>query len=70
MEVKIELPKLEDLKDINLLAKQVHELHVRWRPDLFFMTEELISSEYLKKLIENQEIFVAKFQEKLLDILL
>ncbi len=65
MEVKIELPKLEDLKDINLLAKQVHELHVRWRPDLFFMTEELISSEYLKKLIENQEIFVAKFQEKI-----
>ena len=65
MEIKIELPELKDFKDINLLAKQVHELHVKWRPDLFFMIEELISEEKLKELIENNEIFIAKLQEKI-----
>ena len=65
MEIKIELPELKDFKDINLLAKQVHELHVKWRPDLFFMIEELISEEKLKELIENNEIFIAKLQENI-----
>ncbi len=65
MELRVELPELKDLKDINLLANQVHELHVKWRPDLFFMIEELISEEKLKELIENNEIFIAKLQEKI-----
>ena len=43
METIIEIPKIEDLKKVNKLAKQVHELHVNWRPDLFLSVDEVIS---------------------------
>lgn len=35
MEVAIDVPKAEDFEVVNQLAKQVHSLHVEWRPDLF-----------------------------------
>lgn len=34
MDVIIELPKMDDLKRVNELAVQVHEMHVQWNQDL------------------------------------
>ena len=56
----IEIPKITDYAKINNLAKQVHELHVNWRPDLFLSVDEVIKKEELKEKIESKEIFVAK----------
>ena len=42
MEIIIEIPKIEDFKKLNELARQVHELHVNWRPDLFLIVDEVI----------------------------
>ena len=58
----IEIPKIVDYIEINNLAKQVHELHVNWRPDLFLSVDEVIKKEELKEKIDNKEIFVAKVQ--------
>lgn len=44
MGVIIEIPKLEDFKRVNELAKQVHKIHVNWRADLFLDVEEVISN--------------------------
>lgn len=60
--MKIEVPKMIDYIKINNLAKQVHELHVSWRPDLFLSVDEVIKKEELKERIDNKEIFVAKVQ--------
>lgn len=38
--MQIELPKIENFKRVNELAKQVHEIHVNWRPALFFSVDE------------------------------
>jgi len=65
MDVIIESPNLNDLNQINKLAKQVHDIHVDWRPDLFKRVEEVISKEQLEELIANKEIFVAKLQEEI-----
>lgn len=65
MEVIIESPNLNDLNHINKLAKQVHDIHVNWRPDLFKKAEEVISKGQLEELIANKEIFVAKLQEEI-----
>ena len=35
LDIKIEISKTEDIRDINKLAKQVQKLHVNWRPDLY-----------------------------------
>lgn len=66
MEIIIEIPKIEDLKKVNKLAKQVHELHVNWRPDLFFSVDEVIIKEDFEEMIQAKEIFVAKIQDEIL----
>lgn len=65
MEIIIEIPRLEDFKKVNKLAKQVHELHVSWRPDLFLSVDEVISKECFEEMIQNKTIFVAKIKDEI-----
>ncbi len=65
MQITIEIPKIEDLKKVNELAKQVHELHVNWRPDLFLSVDEIISKEDFEKMIQDKEIFVARIEDEI-----
>lgn len=65
MEVIIELPKLKDFESVNQLAKQVHNLHVEWRPDLFLSVEEVIQKEDFEEMLKNKSIVVAKRQEEI-----
>lgn len=65
METMIEIPQVEDFKKVNELAKQVHELHVNWRPDLFLSVDEVISKECFEEMIQAKEIFVAKIKDEI-----
>ena len=62
----IEIPKITDYTEINNLAKQVHELHVNWRPDLFVDVENVIEKENLEIMINNKEIYIAKENSKII----
>ena len=61
LDIKIEIPKTEDIRDINKLAKQVQKLHVNWRPDLYLDLEQVIQIDELEKKIELKQIYIAKF---------
>ena len=65
MELKIEIPPKEDWKRVNELAKQVQELHVQWRPDLFLSVENVINQEEFERFVEDKEIVVAKIKDKI-----
>ena len=56
----LQLAQPSDREAINLLALQVHAMHVQWRPDIFEISEELFSEERLLDAIRNREIYVAK----------
>ena len=56
----LELATKHDRPDVERLAKQVHEMHVAWRPDLFQMPEELYPDELYSQLIKARELYVAK----------
>ena len=56
----LELATQKDRTDINRLARQVHALHVSWRPDLYTMPEELFPEELFSELVKNRELYVAK----------
>ena len=56
----LELAIPNDRFDVNRLARQVHELHVSWRPDLYTMPEELFPEERYSELVKNRELYVAK----------
>lgn len=66
MQTTIEIPQIEDFNRVNELAKQVHELHVNWRPDLFLSVDEVISRKNFEEKIKAKEIFVAKIQDDIL----
>ena len=65
MAILIEIPQIGDYEQVNNLAKQVHELHVNWRPDLFLNVDEVISRDSFKEMIQEKEIFIAKNQSKI-----
>ena len=56
----LELATKNDRLDVNRLARQVHEMHVQWRPDLYQMPEELFPEELYAELVKNRELYVAK----------
>ena len=47
MQTTIEIPQIEDFNRVNKLAKQVHELHVNWGPDLFFIENNYKLKQYV-----------------------
>ena len=56
----LELATVSDRAAVNALAKQVHELHVSWRPDIYEMVEELYSEERFQEAIHLRQLYVAK----------
>ena len=56
----LQLARPEDRAAIEVLAQQVHGLHVQWRPDLFTMPDELFPEELYAELVKNRELYVAK----------
>ena len=56
----LELATLKNRDDVNRLARQVHEMHVQWRPDLYQMPEELFPEELYAEMVKNRELYVAK----------
>ncbi|MGM9553032.1 MAG: GNAT family N-acetyltransferase [Faecousia sp.] len=49
-----------DFEAVNRLARQVHELHVQWRPDLFRSVQYPISQEEFSTLLREQWLLLAQ----------
>ena len=58
----LQLATKADRGAVNLLAQQVHDLHMGWRPDLFCETEEYYSAEAFDTHLKNRELYVAKLE--------
>ena len=56
----IELASIKDRNEVNRLARQIHLLHMDWRPDIYRMPEELFPEERFAELISRRELYVAK----------
>lgn len=60
--MEIEVPEIKDFERINEIAKQVHELHVSWRPDIFISVDTVIPKENFENMVENNNIYVVKYK--------
>ena len=56
----LELAVLSDMNAVEALARQVHELHVGWRPDIYEMPEELYTKDRFLSHIRSRELYVAR----------
>ena len=56
----LQLARPEDREAVNAIAKQVHDMHVAWRPDIYESVEEPYTEERFAEAIQNRQIYVAK----------
>lgn len=60
----LELARQEDRAAVNALARQVHALHVAWRPDIYEMVPELYPLERFQQVVAQRQLFVARSGEQ------
>lgn len=56
----LQLATLSDREEVNELARQVHAMHVQWRPDIYETVEELYPVERVQTAIKERTLYVAK----------
>lgn len=66
----LQLARPFDREQVECIAKQVHAMHVAWRPDIYEMPEELYSEERFNRLIAERQLYVAKEQDTVLGYVL
>lgn len=59
----LESARPEDREAVEALARQVHGLHVSWRPDLYTMPEALYPEPLYVQVLEQKSLFVARQEE-------
>ena len=62
-QLNIRPAQLNDLTSINIIAQQVHNLHVTLRPDLYTRVAEVITAELFRDLLANALVFVGEIKK-------
>lgn len=52
-----------DREAVNEVAKQIHDMHVSWRPDIYESLEEPYTEERFAEAIHARQIYVAKLAD-------
>lgn len=60
----LELARESDWEAVKQLSVQVHDLHVAWRPDIYYHTDEPLPKETFLQLIQDRMLYVAKLSER------
>lgn len=56
----LELAREADWEAVNRLSVQIHDLHVSWRPDLYYHSDEPLPKEAFLQAISERMLYVAK----------
>ena len=59
----LQLARPEDRAAIEMLAQQVHCLHVQWRPDIYAPAEQLWPQERFDLAVTQRQLFAAKIDD-------
>jgi len=61
----LQLARESDWEAVCKLAVQVHDLHVSWRPDMYFHSEEPYPKDEFLEDIRNRLVYVAKLEDQI-----
>ena len=56
----LELATLSDREAVSPMSRQVHSMHVQWRPDIYEMVEDTFPEERFLAAIQERSLYVAK----------
>ena len=60
----LQLARPNDRAEIEILAQQIHGLHVRMQPDIYELAPEMWSQERFCKAIAERQLFAAKLDDR------
>ena len=66
----LELAAFSDREEVNALARQIHAMHVQWRPDIYEMVDELYTEERMREEIRNRQLYVARMNDTVIGYVL
>lgn len=61
----LELAQQSDREAVNALARQVHAMHVGWRPDIYEMVDALYPQERFENAVSSRSLYVAKIDGRI-----
>lgn len=70
MEIHIRNAKQNDYKAVEAIMKQVHQMHVDWRPDIYKHSETILPLEIYAQAVKDDVLFVAEYNGHLAGILI
>lgn len=56
----LELATVADREAVNAIARQIQDMHVSWRPDIYEPIEEHYTQSRFEEAIRNRQLYVAK----------
>ena len=56
----LQLARPEDRAAIEVLAQQVHRMHVHWRPDIYILADQMWSQTRFDDAVVQRQLFAAK----------
>lgn len=69
MEIRIRNSKLDEYEAVETIMKQVQQMHIAWRPDLYRHSETVLPFEIYEQAVKDAAFFVAEYEGKIAGIL-
>lgn len=69
MEIHIRNAKPDEYKTVEAIMKQVQQLHIDWRPDIYKYNETVLPLEIYEQAVKDQTFFVAEYDGQVAGIL-
>lgn len=69
MEIHIRTAKPDEYNTVEAIMKQVQQLHIDWRPDIYKYNETVLPLEIYEQAVKDQTFFVAEYDGHVAGIL-
>ena len=69
MNIHIRNARLNDYNTVQTIMKQVQQMHIDWRPDIYKYSETLMPLEIYEKAVNDKTFFIAEYEGNIAGIL-
>lgn len=69
MEIYIRNARLDEYKSVEAIMKQVQQMHIDWRPDIYKYSETVLPLEIYEQAVKDETFFVAEYEENVAGVL-
>lgn len=66
----LQLARPADQGAVEILARQIHAMHVAWRPDIYEMVQEMFPQGRFDAAVQNRELYVAVLDDQVVGYVL